>query len=366
MTLRRTIPRSVAARLAGLFAGTILFGCSTVQAASQMADPGPQRATVKEFFVTPLSAPENIDSPAAWHGPDGQHWLFATAKSSHSVLVYDALNGTPLRRIGGLGSFPGQFARPNGIWVIDDYLFVVERDNQRVQVFTLPQLDPVATFGEDVLAYPYGIWVQKVDADEYHVFVTDNYAAGEDEDDPVLALLGRRVAVFEVEAEGADVEGELIRQFGDTSGDGALHAVESLHGDPAHNRLLVADENEDLGLDIKVYDLDGRFTGQILGRGIFLYEPEGIALYESEVPGEGYWIATDQGKLENLFHVFDRRTLQHVGTFSGEFTLNTDGVWLSQGKHHPRFPDGLFYAVHNDEGVSAFSLTEVLRALSLD
>ena len=358
--------RTLASHLGLVLASVAFLGCSTVQASSQMAEPGPTRALVKELFVTPLAPPENLDSPAAWHGPDGQHWLFATAKSSHSVLVYDALNGIPIRRLGGQGAFPGQFNRPNGIWVIDDYLFVVERDNQRVQVLSLPDLVSVATFGENDLEYPYGLWVQKVAHDEFRVYVTDNYVAGEDEDDPDHALLGRRIKVFEVEAEGADVEGELIQVFGETSGEGVLHAVESLHGDPAHNRLLIADENEYLGLDIKIYDLQGRYTGQIRGDGIFLYEPEGIALYESDVPGGGYWIATDQGKLENLFHIFDRRSLAHVGTFSGEFTLNTDGIWLTQGNHHPRFPEGLFYTVHNDEGVTAFSLTEILQALQLN
>src|SRR5690606_37374197 len=122
MTSLRNMSRRTAPHLGIALAGVALLGCSSVQAAPRAADPELRRAVVKEFFVTPLAEPENVDSPAAWHGPAGQHWLLATAKSSHSILVYDALNGTPIRRVGGQGSFPGQFNRPNGIWVIDDYV----------------------------------------------------------------------------------------------------------------------------------------------------------------------------------------------------------------------------------------------------
>jgi 3-phytase len=338
-----------------------LLGCNTGQAAPPAQPPARTPVLAKEVFFTPLAERENVDSPAVWHGPDGQHWLFATGKSSHSVLVYDAVNGAPIRRVGGLGDLPGQFSRPNGVWVIDDYLLVVERDNRRVQVLALPDLVSLATFGAGELEKPYGLWVHRTGAGEYRVYVTDSYDAGEDNLD--LAAMHRRVRVYRMEAEGRSVEGELVHTFGDVSGPGVLHVVESIHGDPAHDRLLVADEDMERGQNIKVYDLSGRFTGQVIGGGIFRYQPEGIALYDAD-GGEGYWIFADQGKRENLFHIFDRRTLAHLGTFSGETTLNTDGIWLTQ-LPLPRYPRGLLYAVHADAAVAAFSWTEVLEALDL-
>lgn len=338
-----------------------LAGCAAGYAAQP--EPLPATRVIKEHFFTPLAERENVDSPAVWHGPDGQHWLLATGKASHSLLVYDALNGAPIRRVGGLGDLPGQFNRPNGVWVIDDYALVVERDNRRVQVLSLPDLVSLATFGADELRLPYGLWVQRTGEFEYRVYVTDSYEAG-GEANLALEEMGRRVHVYAMEAEGRAVEGELLHSFGDTAGPGVLHVVESIHGDPAHDRLLVADEDMERGQNIKVYDLAGRFTGQVLGEGVFRYQPEGIALHE-EADGGGYWIFADQGKRENLFHVYDRRTLRHLGTFSGEVTLNTDGIWLSQHAT-PRYPGGLFYAVHADAAVAAFSWAEVRQALGLD
>jgi 3-phytase len=43
---------------------------------------------------------------------------------------------------------------------------------------------------------------------------------------------------------------------------------------------------------------------------------------------------------------------------------NTDGVWLHQ-EPTPRFPQGVFYAVHDDMGVGAFDWRDIAAALKL-
>src|SRR5690606_18381740 len=103
----------------------------------------PRLATVAEAFHTVRDTLANIDSPAVWHGPDGQHWVLSTAKATHLIRVEDAATGTLVRDVGGPGSGPGEFSRPNGIAVIDDFMLIVERDNARVQVFTLPDFTPI-------------------------------------------------------------------------------------------------------------------------------------------------------------------------------------------------------------------------------
>ena len=80
--------------------------------------------------------------------------------------------------------------------------------------------------------------------------------------------------------------------------------------------------------------------------------------------GGGYWIATDQFKDRSLFHVFDRRTLAHLGAFAGAVTANTDGIWLEQ-RGNARFPQGVFYALHDDQAVAAFDMRDVGKALGL-
>jgi 3-phytase len=54
-----------------------------------------------------------------------------------------------------------------------------------------------------------------------------------------------------------------------------------------------------------------------------------------------------------------------VGAFSGRITANTDGVWLSQSGV-PGFDRGAFFAVHDDQAVSAFDWGEIADALGLE
>ncbi|MDA0349883.1 MAG: hypothetical protein O3C43_18955 [Verrucomicrobia bacterium] len=215
------------------------------------------------------------------------------------------------------------------------------------------------------LINPYGLYILAEDEHAMKVYVTDNYETATEEKPP-LEELGRRVHLFDVTTTEVDsVEAEWIKSFGDTSGLGVLNIVESVYGDPVHDSLMVGDEEiSSEGQTIKRYTLDGRFTGDVIGRGVFINQPEGIALWET---GEtsGYWICTDQGENLNLYHVFDRITFAHEGTFRGEITLNTDGVWLDPTLSL-RFPRGAFYAIHNDGNATAFSLEEIAEALDLE
>jgi 3-phytase len=90
---------------------------------------------------------------------------------------------------------------------------------------------------------------------------------------------------------------------------------------------------------------------------------EGIILYACGDTA-GYWVTTDQDLTVNTFHVFDRATLRHVGSFRGDSTLNTDGIALTQ-RGFGTFPSGAFYAVHNDGNVAAFSWAAIADALRL-
>jgi 3-phytase len=305
---------------------------------------------------------DNIDSPAVWHGPDGQHWLLSTAKTTDVLVVNDAATGKELQRVGGSGTGPGKLERPNGIAVIDDLALVVERDNQRVQVFRLPSFTPLGTFGASDLRKPYGIAVYPAaDRGAYVAYVTDNYELTEDVVPPD-SMLGERVRQYRVTVGADKVQAELVSTFGDTSGPGVLKVVESIAADVPNNRLLIAEELETAS-HIKVYTLDGKFTGKVLDSGLFPNQAEGIILYACGDTA-GYWVTTDQGMGANTFHVFDRQTLAHVGSFQGVQTLNTDGIALTQ-RGFADFPDGAFYAVHNDGNVAAFSWTAIADSLKL-
>lgn len=315
----------------------------------------PDTVTLPEAYLTARDHALDIDSPVAWRRDDGSVWLFVTAKAGDVVLVHDAADGRLLRRVGESGSGAGQLDRPNGIAVAGDVLLVVERDNRRVQGFSLPELEPVGTFGEDVLQRPYGIAVAET-GEGADVYITDQ----DERDLPAEQILSERVKRFRVtRGAGGGLEASFEGAFGETGGAGALRKVESIQADAERGRLLIADEEAH---DLNVYTLEGEFTGREIP-GLFPGEPEGIALYRCGAGG--YWIATDQHEVNNTFHVFDREDLTYLGAFRGESTRNTDGVAVIEGGVGP-LEGGAFFAVHDDGNVSAFSWGEIAAGLRLD
>jgi len=313
-----------------------------------------------EEFLTDWDETDNVDSPAVWHGPDGEHWVISTCKSTDRLIVHDAATGELVRYVGSTGEGAGQFRRPNGIAVVDDLAIVVERDNHRVQVLRLPSWESIGIFGADDLVLPYGIALRR-DAGGYVLYVTDNYETA-DEQVPPDSLLGERVKMFSMDVSDGRARGALLKRFGAVDGAGRLRVVESIAVDTVHNRLLLAEEDARFN-DIKVYDLDGRFTGRIMGDGIFRYQPEGIVLYTLP-DGEGWWITTDQDEGDNTFVIFDRRTLQHVASFKPAVIANTDGIALTQRAFGP-FSAGALFAVHNDGGVGALDWQTIADSLGL-
>ena len=327
--------------------------------------------TVAEAWESARTPADEIDSLAVWTASEGATWLIASAKSSDRLLVYDAQTGAQLRSVGGPGKGPGKFDRPNGLAVSGDKLFVVERDNHRVQVLALPGFEPLGSFGDDVLRSPYGLWINETEPGELEAYVTDSFMYGQRFDVvPPLAELDQRVRRFRVHF---DQLGRLrtvyAGAFGDTTPQGALRIVESIGGDAANDRLLVADESRDGGKGrggstLREYDLGGHPSGRSLPEGSFAAEAEGVALWACP-QGDGYWIAVDQLAPLTRFHLFDRATLRPVGSFQGERTAHTDGVALDASAT-PRFPGGALYAVNDDASVTAFDLREVADALGLD
>ena len=318
---------------------------------------------VKEAFLTAATPAENLDSPASWRAADGSRVLIATAKATDRLVVYDGDSGRQLRTVSGSGTALGQMQRPNGIAVIDDVVLVVERDNHRVQAFQLPGFEPLLAFGAEDLKQPYGLWARALDGG-YEVIVSDNYMSPQNEDlPPPLAELDRRFKRYRLARAQDGWEANLVGTFGDTGEAGAIRIAESVSGDVDNGRLLLAEEDVATGTRVREYGLDGKYRGRDIGADLFKAQAEGMALARCG-DGGGYWIATDQFKDRSVFHVFDRRTLAHVGAFAGARTANTDGVWLDQSGD-ARFPQGVFYAVDNYQAVAAFDWRDIASALKL-
>ncbi len=353
---------------AALGLAALASACTTTRppaapAPAPVATPEPR--SVLERYVSPASAQDELDSLATWTTEDGATWLIATAKSTHRLVVFDADSGQRLRDVGGEGAALGEFDRPNGVAVYGDYVFVVERDNHRVQVLSLPDFKPLGSFGNKELRSPYGIWLTETEPGELEVYVTDSFMYGKKFDEvPPLAELDQRVRRFRVQFDQAGrLRVTYAGAFGDTTQEAALRMVESIAGDPSNDRLLIADEDRRHESTLREYSFSGKYTGRSLPQDSFGAEAEGVALWTC-ADGSGYWIAVDQLAPLTIFHLFDRATLEPRGSFEGETTAHTDGVALHAASTKA-FPSGALFAVHDDKSVAAFDLAEVARVLQL-
>ena len=326
---------------------------------------GAEATPVVESFLTPSTPQDEIDSVASWSVGDGHTWLIATAKETHQLVVYDGDTGETLRQFGRRGDKAGEFNRPNGIAVHGDLLFVVERDNHRVQVLRLPGFEPVAMIGAEQLKSPYGLWLNETAPGQLEMLVTDSFMADyRIELVPPLDQLDQRVKRYRLALDTRGIATvDYLGHFGDTTEAGALRMVESIAGDPAHDRLLIAEEDVRVGTTLRVYDLAGTYTHRSLPRERFKAQAEGVALWACG-DGSGYWITTDQNADLTVFHVFSRRELGYLGSFHGRTVALTDGIWLHQGPT-TRFPKGVLYAAHDDQAAGAFDWRDIAKALDL-
>ncbi|QOW24026.1 phytase [Lysobacter sp. H23M47] len=368
--------------LCRLFAATgvllALAGCATgLQRNSDMAPlsdvdtatfPVDERV-VPERYVSPAHPGVELDSLATWPAPDGRTWLIASAKTAHTLMVFDADTGEWLQTVGGTEDAARTFKRPNGLAVHGDHLFVAERDNHRVQMLALPDFTTLGTFGEDQLRSPYGLWINEVSPGGLDVYVTDSFMYGKRyEIVPPLEELDQRVRRFHVELDGEGYTADYLGSFGDTAEPGALRVVESIAGDPTFDRLMIADERfpGSTGRNastLREYTLAGIFTGRSLPEDTFATEAEGVALWACS-PDTGYWVAVDQRETRTAFHLFNRVDLAPAGSFRGMTTALSDGIAVHAAST-AAFPHGALFAMHNDESVSAFDLADIARSLEL-
>lgn len=314
--------------------------------------------TISEAFVS-VDVPEvEVDSLTTWLSPEGQTRVIVSGKHGGTLLVFDGETGELLREVGERGTLE----YPNGVATFGDWLFVVERDAASVSIFELPDFILRGRVGEGVLKTPYGLWLQETAPGEVELLVTDSYVLEGGDLSP--EQLGERIKRFRVRLDDDPIRSFTLDAFGGTDDESALRWVESIVGDPALDRLVIAEEHPDFRQrGALIYDLAGNYTGVHLGEGLYAGDMEGIALYECQ-SGNGYWITTDQGWEINRFHVFDRVTLAYLGSFSGEVTRNTDGIALHPGSSE-RFPYGVLYVANADLGIAAFDWRDIAAALNL-
>lgn len=346
----------------------LLWSCGKKAEDSKPEEKVPKKSNfqvIEPDLISEWNEDNNIDSPAFFQKSEEENWTIATAKSTDKLVIYDVMTADSINAIGIEGNGKGQLDRPNGIWVQDNYCFVVERNNKRVQVFELPEFKSLGFFGVDRMMKPYGLSVHTIQEDEekmYKVYVTDNYEFEEDVI-PADSLLGKRVLEYEVKIGEDKIISDFKKYIGETSGEGVLKVVESIMYDSKMDKLYICEELEGKGnTHIKVYDTTGTYKSKF-GLDIFTSQAEGLALIDTEQGG--YLVSTDQALEHNIFHFFDRYTLKLLASFDSGKLTNTDGIWITQTQVGD-FKKGVFIAVNNDGGIGIWDLEKLLSKINLE
>ena len=285
---------------------------------------------------------QNIDDPCFWVNPSdpAQTLLFSTAKDSGLVEVWKAANGQFVSAIPGFG-------RPNNCAVSGNLLLTTDATQGNVKVHHLPDLALVRTIGGD-MGKPQGIDVSHPASGAPLVYVTDASDAS--------------VHVYDLGS------GNLVRRF--PTGFGL--AIEPIVVDDRYQRIFVAREEGNNAHGFGVFTPEGQLVSEYHA-DVFAHDTEGMALY---VCGDGgYLIAADQDPTRTQFEVFDRVSLEHIGTFnlkdtSGHYTNETDGLDILQTPI-PGFPNGVLAACDGcgssvPEEMDAISWDKIADVMGLD
>jgi 3-phytase len=313
-------------------------------------------ARVKQVWASQGLDYKDTDSLTACRLADGSVRVFATAKKGDWIDEFDAVTGKFVARHGLSGTLPGLFKYPNGIATVrftavggklePAILLVVERDNARVQAFRADDWKLLGEFGHGELKKPYGVATIQVGG-VVRAYITDDGAESD-----------QAVKVYELHLDGEKIDARRIKAFGAKTGPGVILERESVVVDERQGRILLCDEDPKAH-DVKVYTLNGRFTGQTFGKGIAKGDPEGIVVVDC--PNGGAVILTDQQDDVTTWHFFTRDDYQHLGSFTGTPQVaNTDGICVFAEPFGP-FAKGAMFAVNDDSDVRAYDLKEILE-----
>ena len=269
---------------------------------------GEKKPMIAEDAIKPLVVTEQTkrdsDDPAIWIHPTdrSQSLIIGTDKDEDGALYVFDLEGKIIE-----SKTVRNLKRPNNVdveyglmlnGVPTDIAVTTERFENRLRIFSLPDMRPVDNGGIDVfvgedLRAPMGISLYK-----------------RPKDGAIFAVVGRKdgptdggyLWQYLLEDDGAGhVKGTVVRKFGAYSG---VKEIEAIAVDDALGYIYYSDEN--VGIHKYLADPDAENADvelALFGTEGFAEDHEGISIYSIE-DGTGYILVSDQQA--NAFRIFKR------------------------------------------------------------
>ena len=236
-----------------------------------------------------------------------EYWLFVLSEDSNKIFILNALTGKYIKSLGSPGDKVGQFDLPKDILIYENYIFVLEKNNHRIQIFTLPDLKFISFIGEVELTNPTCLESVKLRKDKKNfccLLVGDNL-----DNKP-----SRNKCYFKFIFELNEVNiYDLEIKRNEPKNNSKLGYIESIKYDGLNDNLYIIDK---LSKDIKIFNFNDEFKFTIF-KNFFKGDPSQIQQIN------GYTIVGDFSRLENFFHIFDNN-FKYINSFVSDFTLKNN------------------------------------------
>jgi 3-phytase len=317
--------------------------------------------------LTPIVVTQQVkhdtDDPAIWIHPSdySKSLIIGTDKNVDGALFVFNLDGSidQQKTVRGL-------KRPNNVDVeygltlnglATDIAVTTERLENRLRIFSLPDMQPVDNGGIEVfmgeeLRAPMGIALYKNPSDG-----------------AIYAIVGRKEGPidgtylwqYRLEDDGSgNVKGTKVREFGIWSG---IKEIEAIAVDDPLGYVYYSDEN----VGIRKYHADPNVENAdvelaLFGTDGFTQDREGISIYQVDHKS-GYILVSDQEV--NKFHIFKREGEpddphnHQLVKIIDVSTNSSDGSEVTNISLNEKFLGGLFVAMSDDKTFQFYSWEDI-------
>lgn len=309
----------------------------------------------------------DTDDPAIWINPmdASQSLIIGTDKDSIGALYVFDLKGKVIDSL-----VRRDIQRPNNVDVgyslemgdsKIDFAVTGERLTSKLRFFKLPEMEEINPSGIEIYKGEEGPEFR----DLMGVAIYKN-----PETSKTYVIAGRKngpkdgtyLWQYEVKGSAAGIELELMRKFGQFSGN---KEIEAIAVDNELGFIYYSDE----GVGVRKYYADpekGNEELALFATEGFAEDHEGISIYKT---GEktGYILVSDQGA--NLFHVFPREgsssnANEHtLITKIPTSTISSDGSEVTNVNLGPEFPKGLFVAMSDDKTFQIYDWNDIAERI---